>query len=656
MIVAGSVLALLLMGLAVDGFVNPIDEEDDHNGPELEGAEDLSDQSGEGDGLTDLLSANDPAAGSEPLSYTPLDEVEAETEEEAAVAAEEGRADDALAQEESTREFVDVNAVTEMENGEDVAYVEAFDTTTDTLVLEFEGTTADAPEIDVEFDAEEDAAIVQANGIPVTLVEGAEDMTVDHVRIVMTGEETALEPQVLPSADEIVDPLVDETGEEAAARDQGTLGPQTLSPPVVPEPTPDEEALLHDPANDEAQTLPLPEDIEPADIEDLLPRDLGTDGPQTLILSEGLDPTEIDLTEVTLTEGLEPLESADQAISETSLTRDTGIEGPQTQLTPEDSVLPVEETLNVVDPLPELPMVEVEDVVETIVDPVTDVVDTITDGLPGIEAINAILDQVTDGMTGIGGIDEMLDARSEMDDAFGTGGEDALTGTFNDDMVTGGSGQDALFGDEGNDTLQAGAGNDELHGDFGNDQLDGGTGFDFLDGGEGDDTLDGGGDRDLLFGGEGDDVLYGGAADDFLSGGMGADMLNGGSGNDVLDGTFGNDGSDKDDGDVLWGGTGDDTLILGQGDTAHGGAGADTFVSGSYVENAEVAGRVEDFDPGEDRIEVIFDPSENPDPMLEVQDFADGTGADIILNGEVILSVAGAQGLDPNMIELQAIA
>lgn len=659
MIVAGSVLALLLMGLAVDGFVNPIDDEDDDNGPELEGAEDLSDQSGEGDALTDLLSANDPAAGSEPLSYTPFDEVATETEEEAALAAEEGRVEDEWAQEESAREFVDVNAVTEMENGEDVAYVEAFDTTTDTLVLEFEGTAADAPEIDVEFDAEEDAAIVQANGIPVTLVEGAEDMTVDHIRIVMTGEETALQPQVLPSAEGIVDPLFDETGEEAVARDQGALGPQTLSLPDVSEPTLDEKALLHDPANDEAQTLPLLEDIEPTAFEDLLPRDLGSDGPLTLTHAEGLDPTEVDLTEVDLTEGLDPLESADQTISETPQTRDTGIEGPQTQLTPEDIVLPVEETLDVVDPLPELPLVDVEDavdVVETIVDPVTDVVDTITDGLPGIEAINAILDQVTDGMTGIGGIDEMLDARTEMDDAFGTGGEDALTGTFNDDMVTGGSGQDALFGDEGNDTLQAGAGNDELHGDFGNDQLDGGTGFDFLDGGEGDDTLDGGGDRDLLFGGEGDDVLYGGAADDFLSGGMGADMLNGGSGNDVLDGTFGTDGYDKDDGDVLWGGTGDDTLILGQGDIAHGGAGADTFLSGSYVENAEVAGRVEDFDPGEDRIEVIFDPSENPDPMLEVQDFADGTGADIILNGEVILSVAGAQGLDPNMIELQAIA
>lgn len=608
MIVAGSILAMLLMGLAVDGFVNPADEENDDTSPELEAEEDLSDPSDEGTGLTDLLSANDPAP--EPLGYSALDEIEPETQEEAALTAEEDHADDDWTLAEASRDFVDVHAVTAIESGEDIPYVEAFDTGTDTLVLEFEGTAADVPEIDVTYDSAEDAALVLANGLPVTLVEGASEMTTDHVRIVMSEEDALTEPQVLPAEDEM-------PGEEETMRDPGLNGPQTLSLPTGPEPITepafDRDDLPRDPGNDDAQTLPISDDIEPTVAEDLSTRDPGTDGPQTLAVDETLTQPGPNVAEA----------------------RDLATDGPQTQITSQNIALPVEETVE---------------------DTVTDVVDTITDGVPGSEAINAIMDQVTGEMYGIGGIDEMLDARTGMDDAFGTGGNDALTGTFNDDLLTGGPGQDALFGDEGDDTLQGGAGNDELHGDFGNDLLEGGSGVDFLDGGEGDDMLDGGGDRDLLFGGDGDDVLYGGAADDFLSGGMGSDMLDGGSGNDVLDGTFGTDGTDKDDGDVLWGGTGDDTLILGAGDVAHGGDGADTFVSGSYVENAEVAGRVEDFDPGEDRIEVIFDASQDPDPTLEVQDFADGSGADIILNGEVILSVAGAQGLDPNMIELRSIA
>lgn len=96
--------------------------------------------------------------------------------------------------------------------------------------------------------------------------------------------------------------------------------------------------------------------------------------------------------------------------------------------------------------------------------------------------------------------------------------------------------------------------------------------------------------------------------------------------------------------------------MIGHGDIATGGAGADVFTSGAYVETAEIAGTVNDFDPFQDRIEVIFDPDLTPNPMLEVQDFDDGSGADIILDGEVILSVIGAQGLDPNMIDLRAVA
>ena len=165
---------------------------------------------------------------------------------------------------------------------------------------------------------------------------------------------------------------------------------------------------------------------------------------------------------------------------------------------------------------------------------------------------------------------------------------------------------------------------------------------------------------DLLFGGDGEDTLSGGDGDDFLQGGLGADHLSGGAGSDRLDGTFAKGDAvfgpyDEDAGDTLDGGSGDDTIAVGAGDIATGGAGADTFLTGSYVETAELAGTVTDFDPSVDQIEVLYDPTLTPNPEVSVVDHNDGNGADILLNGQVILSVTGAQGLEVGRIDLQAI-
>jgi Ca2+-binding RTX toxin-like protein len=142
-----------------------------------------------------------------------------------------------------------------------------------------------------------------------------------------------------------------------------------------------------------------------------------------------------------------------------------------------------------------------------------------------------------------------------------------------------------------------------------------------------------------------------------LQGGLGADLMDGGAGDDVLDGTFGaTGGADADGTDTLIGGDGDDTLKLGAGDEATGGAGADTFTGGDYAEDAAAGTLIRDFDPSEDVIEILYDPEANGDPIVTVEDFADGTGANIVLNGDVILSVSGAQGLDPNAIALRASA
>lgn len=255
---------------------------------------------------------------------------------------------------------------------------------------------------------------------------------------------------------------------------------------------------------------------------------------------------------------------------------------------------------------------------------------------------------------------DMLRARAEFSNIFGRGGPDALTGGPGDDRFVGHSGNDAIFGDDGDDSLEGASGHDELYGDEGNDALSGGAGRDLLAGGDGDDDAAGGADDDMLFGGDGDDALQGGDGDDYLQGGFGADMLEGGAGNDRLDGTFSSEGNmfgpfDEDEGDVLDGGEGDDIIMAGTDDLIFVGAGADTVTTGAYIDPDGDAPLISDFDPAEDVIEVMYDPALTPDPVITVVDFPDGSGADILLNGEVVLKANGAQGLDPGTISLRQI-
>jgi hypothetical protein len=277
--------------------------------------------------------------------------------------------------------------------------------------------------------------------------------------------------------------------------------------------------------------------------------------------------------------------------------------------------------------------------------------DTLSGG-PGDDTLDGYAgDDLLDGGTG----DDVLRGREGMDSLLGGGGDDAITGGPGADLIEGGEDDDALFGNEGNDTILGQGGADEIYGDEGDDSLDGGDGTDFIVGGDGNDTLSGGAGGDLLFGSDGDDHLSGGDGDDFLQGGFGADTLLGGAGNDRLDGTFAAGDSifgpyDEDRGDLLDGGDGDDVIIIGAQDIATGGAGQDRFVTGSFIEMAALAGHVTDFDPTQDVIEVMFDPDATPDPVITVTNFADGSGANILFNGEVILTVAGAQGLDPAAI------
>ncbi|MBF9032893.1 hypothetical protein HKCCE2091_01470 [Rhodobacterales bacterium HKCCE2091] len=243
-------------------------------------------------------------------------------------------------------------------------------------------------------------------------------------------------------------------------------------------------------------------------------------------------------------------------------------------------------------------------------------------------------------------------ARADMAGVL-SGSGDAITGSDGYDAIEGGDGSDAIFGNGGSDILMGGGGGDDISGNGGNDLAAGGLDDDLLAGGDGADSLYGGSGDDNIFGGDGDDALEGDMGNDFLQGGFGADRLSGGAGADTLDGTY-DTGSlfaqDRDTGDTLLGGDGDDLLLVGGGDVAEGGAGADTVRAG-FEGPAEVP-LFRDFDREDDRIEILYDPAAVSDPRVTVEDFEDGSGATVLLNGKAILAVKGAQGIDPSEVVL----
>ena len=207
--------------------------------------------------------------------------------------------------------------------------------------------------------------------------------------------------------------------------------------------------------------------------------------------------------------------------------------------------------------------------------------------------------------------------------------------------------------------------------------------FRTLDGAEGDDTLRAG-FGDTLSGGEGDDALMGYHGDDHLIGGDGDDLLRAGAGSNYLEGGAGSDlllgvesHADLATGletmlsppagpsfDILDGGAGDDVLRMGHGDVGIGGEGDDIFeVQADTPQDPDHLPVIEDFDPEHDRlvlavpfsvdqIAAAWPNTPEHDATVTVEDFADGTGATILVDGEAVANVTGAQGLDPGLIRL----
>lgn len=240
----------------------------------------------------------------------------------------------------------------------------------------------------------------------------------------------------------------------------------------------------------------------------------------------------------------------------------------------------------------------------------------------------------------------LLDGGDSSDEIRGEDSHDQINARGGDDWVSAEAGNDMVWAGAGDDTVQGGDGNDTLHGDQGADSLMGGAGRDSLAGCEDDDSLSGGAGNDSLNGGEGDDWLDGEDDADWLVGGLGNDTLFGGSGADEVDGGAGKDIiSGVEDGpqevDFLNGQDGNDTLVVGAGDYATGGAGEDEFILQEWMSESSVA-NIMDYDPAQDQLVVVYDPTIHTDPVLTIQPNPGGTGQSILLDGAKVAVVNGA--------------
>ncbi|MGO4906881.1 calcium-binding protein [Pseudorhodobacter sp. W20_MBD10_FR17] len=262
----------------------------------------------------------------------------------------------------------------------------------------------------------------------------------------------------------------------------------------------------------------------------------------------------------------------------------------------------------------------------------------------------------------------------------GTDDADLMRGTGEADAIDGGDGGDLLFGYGGADTLAGGDGQDLIDGGNGNDVINGGAEDDWLAGANGNDSMNGDAGQDVLFGGAGDDTLNGGSGDDALIGSTGADHLYGGSGDDYLNGVspdpsdpsvpaidadtrdeltsaikgrFGDDATNADiqrfmrdlasqagdhAPDALEGGAGSDWLYGDNGDTMTGGSELDTFEISHTLGNAPVT--ITDYDPNEG-LHVTTYGTHAASDEFGLRDAADGSGAELALNGEVIANLTG---------------
>lgn len=202
-----------------------------------------------------------------------------------------------------------------------------------------------------------------------------------------------------------------------------------------------------------------------------------------------------------------------------------------------------------------------------------------------------------------------------------------------DDTAAFGIGDQVIFSEAGDDQISAGAGNDQIFLSDGDD-----TSFvDIDDDGLPDKPID-----SAL----GDDFIRGGDGNDIIIDGEGANELFGDLKSDRLDATE-NDPSATDASDVLFGGFGSDTLIGDDGDEMHGGEGADHFVV-EFDSATDDPVLITDYEAGEE-ILVQVPATTDVDEAIATP-APDGSGINVEIDGNVILTIAGLT--DPDQLSL----
>jgi len=262
-----------------------------------------------------------------------------------------------------------------------------------------------------------------------------------------------------------------------------------------------------------------------------------------------------------------------------------------------------------------------------------------------------------DGETGEGDL-----VSSDVENAIGGSGNDAITGSKERNVLRGSGGNDRLNGADGNDVLDGGRGNDTESGGNGNDTFVEGAaknGADVFSGGAGTDTvsysertdsvtvtIDGtandGEEKELdnlhadvecINGGSGDDKLVGSAAKNTLRGNAGGDLLSGLGGNDRLDG---GDGDDTESG-----GAGNDTFVEGRATN-----GSDVFQGGPGIDTVSYANRRSALKVTIDRVANDGAVEEADNVKLDVENLIGGSGKDTLVGSAAANVLSGGNGND----------
>jgi len=158
------------------------------------------------------------------------------------------------------------------------------------------------------------------------------------------------------------------------------------------------------------------------------------------------------------------------------------------------------------------------------------------------------------------------DIIKNIENVFGSTGDDSITGDANANLIAGGAGVDTIDGAVGTDTVDYSGAKKAVGGDLAttdagititlngstavsvtagdtNSGADSVVNVENVTGTDGKDNLTGDNKANLLSGGKGNDTISGDVGDDTLTGGAGADILTGGSGSDVF--VFAGSGSDN---------------------------------------------------------------------------------------------------------------